>query len=151
MAELMQGQILRILLVTTQQDTEEKIRNILTNGRFMNHRLHWVAQPNIANVRARDLLPHIILVDDVLYSMITDLQVRERPLSGEVVVQEQQTNARQGTATSLRQNVSGGEVNWKTYRTRIVSTANKANLEFDEARAPLEDGLYRSISGIFAN
>ena len=66
MAELMQGQILRILLVTTQQDTEEKIRKILTTGRFMNHRLHWVAQPNSANVRARDLLPHIILVDDDL-------------------------------------------------------------------------------------
>jgi pilus assembly protein CpaE len=66
LAELMQGQTLRILLVSTQQETEEKIRTILSNGRFMNHRLHWVAQPNIANVRARDLLPHIILVDDDL-------------------------------------------------------------------------------------
>jgi pilus assembly protein CpaE len=66
LAEFMQGQTLRILLVTAQQNTEEKIRKILSNGRFMNHRLHWVAQPNLAQVRARDLLPHIILVDDDL-------------------------------------------------------------------------------------
>lgn len=91
------------------------------------------------------------LVEDVLYSMITDIQVRERPLKGEVVVQEQNTNARQGSSTSLKQNVTGGEVNWKIYRTRIVSTANQANLEFPDARAPLEEGLYRSIGGIFSN
>lgn len=66
MAELMQGQTLRILLVATQSDTEDKIRQILSTGRFMNNRLHWVAQPNLAQVRARDLLPHIILVDDDL-------------------------------------------------------------------------------------
>ncbi len=69
MAELMQGQILRVLLVTTQQDTEAHISKILANSRFMDHRLHWVAQPNLAQVRARDLLPHIILVDDNLDGM----------------------------------------------------------------------------------
>jgi pilus assembly protein CpaE len=66
LAEIMQGQILRILLVTTQASTEDFIRKILSNGRFMENRLHWVAQPNLAQVRARDLLPHIILVDDDL-------------------------------------------------------------------------------------
>jgi len=35
----------------------------------MNHRLYWVAQPNLAQVRARDLLPQIILVDDDLEGM----------------------------------------------------------------------------------
>jgi hypothetical protein len=41
------------------------------------------------------------------------------------------------------------QAKWKTYQTRIVSTANKVNLEFNEALKSLEDGLVRSISGIF--
>lgn len=89
------------------------------------------------------------LVDDVVFSMITDLQIRERPLAGEVVIQQQATNAQQGTATKLEQHVSGGTVNWKTYRARIVSTANKVNLKFEEAQPALMSGLARSIGGVF--
>lgn len=88
------------------------------------------------------------LVDDTFFIMITDLQIRERPLAGEKIVQTQQTAAGQGSATTLNQQVSGGAVNWKSYRTRVVSTANQANLEFEEAKAPLQDGLVRSISGM---
>lgn len=88
------------------------------------------------------------LVDDTFYSMITDLQIRERPAAGEVITQEQDTNARQGSATNMKQKVSGGTVNWKTYRTRVVSTANKANLKFEEAKEPLESGLVKVIGGI---
>lgn len=91
------------------------------------------------------------LVEDTLYSMVTDIQVRERPLEGETVTQSQRTTAAQGTATTLSQDVSGARVSWKTYRTRIVSTANKANLKFGEALPALEDGLIRSISGIFSD
>ncbi len=90
------------------------------------------------------------LVDDTLFSMITDLQIRERPMKGEKITQSMETNAGQGSSTSLRQSVSGGEIKWKTYRTRIMSTANKANLKFAEAQPVLEDGLVRSISGIFS-
>ena len=89
------------------------------------------------------------LVKDIMFSMITDLQVRERPLSGETITQSQTTNTSQGSSTRLNQQVSGGQVNWKTYRTRIVSTANKANLKFAEAKPNLVEGLIRSISGIF--
>lgn len=89
------------------------------------------------------------LVDDTLYSMITDVQIRERAANGEEVTQEQDTNARQGTASRMRQHIRGAKTSWKTYRTRIVSTANKANLKFDEAVGPLQDGLVHSISGIF--
>jgi len=89
------------------------------------------------------------LVDDVYFTMITDLQIRERPRQGEQVTQSQTTNASQGTSTVLNQQVSGGVVNWKTYRTRIVSTANKVNLEFEEALPPLMKGLTRSVSGVF--
>lgn len=89
------------------------------------------------------------LVDDVLFSMITDVEIRERPRTGEVVTQSQDTDAKQGTSTRMRQSTGKGQVNWKTYRTRIVSTANKANLDFAEALPELEKGLIRSISGVF--
>jgi hypothetical protein len=35
------------------------------------------------------------------------------------------------------------------YRTRVVSTANKANLQYEEAATELTNGLARSISGLF--
>ncbi len=89
------------------------------------------------------------LVEDIHYIMITDVQVRERPLAGEKIVQTQNTSASQGTSTSLNQSASGGKVKWKTYRTRIVSTANKVNLEFAEAKNALEEGLVRSLAGVF--
>jgi hypothetical protein len=89
------------------------------------------------------------LVEDVLYVMVTDLQIRERPLEGEVVTQTQQANLQQGTSTQVRQNIKGGKIEWKTYRTRIVSTANKMNLKFEEAQPVLESALAHSVSGIF--
>lgn len=89
------------------------------------------------------------LVKDVMYVMVTDLQIRERPLEGEVVTQTQQANLAQGSSTTTKQDIKGGKVEWKTYRTRIVSTANKMNLEFAEAQPVLESALSRSMSGIF--
>ena len=38
---------------------------------------------------------------------------------------------------------------WKTYQTRIVSVANKMNLEFDEAVPALRQGLSQSLAGLF--
>ncbi len=89
------------------------------------------------------------MVDDTFFAMITDLQVRERPGAGEKVEQYGETNASQGTSSRVRQKVSGGKINWKTYRTRVMSTANKANLKFSEAKPKLEKGLIRSVAGIF--
>lgn len=88
------------------------------------------------------------MVDDTFYQMVTDLQIRERPLAGEKITQKLSTDASQGSSTRLKQEVSGGQVQWKTYRTRIVSTANQVNLDFEDAQAALEDGLVRSIGGI---
>ncbi|MFA7500432.1 MAG: complement resistance protein TraT [Sulfurimonas sp.] len=89
------------------------------------------------------------LVKDVVFVMVTDLQIRERPLEGEVVTQTQEANLAQGSSTTTKQDIKGGKVEWKTYRTRIVSTANKMNLEFAEAQPVLESALARSMSGIF--
>jgi len=87
-------------------------------------------------------------VKDVTYTMITDLQISERVANGVVVKQQTDTNMAQGTATRVTQE-SRSVSNWKRYRTRIVSTANKVNLDFAEARPELEHGLLRSISGMF--
>ena len=89
------------------------------------------------------------LVDDVVFVMVTDLQIRERPLEGEVVTQTSKASLAQGSSTHVSQSTSGGKVKWKSYRTRIVSTANKVNLEFEEAHPVLEQALGKSISGIF--
>lgn len=89
------------------------------------------------------------LVEDTMYAMITDLQIRERPLEGEIITQTQKANLAQGSSTQVKQDIRGGKVKWKTYRTRIVSTANKMNLDFEEARPVLENALAKSMSGIF--
>ncbi len=89
------------------------------------------------------------IVEDVMYVMVTDLQVRERPLDGEVVTQTQKSTLSQGESTTIKQSVSGAKSEWKTYQTRVVSTANKANLVFEEAKPLLEGELSRIISGIF--
>lgn len=87
-------------------------------------------------------------VKDVTYTMITDLQISERAPQGVAVNQQTDSDMQQGTSTHVTQKsneVSG----WKRYRTRIVSTAEKVNLEFAEAQPELEHGLIRSVSGIF--
>ena len=89
------------------------------------------------------------LVEDTIYTMVTDLQIRERPLAGEKITQTQQAALTNGSATTVKQNISGGKVKWKTYRTRIISTAEKMNLKFADARPVLEKALARSISGTF--
>ena len=59
-------------------------------------------------------------VKDVMYTGITDVRV------------------------SVRQ-----PMRWARYTTRIMSTAEKVNLKFAVAKPYLEDGLAKSISGIF--
>ncbi len=56
-------------------------------------------------------------------------------------------NLNQGTSGSTQQ-VSNEVTQRKKYQTRIVSTANKLNLKFEDAVPQLEEGLTRSIAGI---
>jgi len=63
---------------------------------------------------------------------------------------------REDTHHTLQQGTTGTSTitaseitDWKRYQTRIVSTANKVNLEFAEAQPELVAGIVRSISGIF--
>ncbi len=87
-------------------------------------------------------------VKDVTYMVVTDIEIAEKAKQGVVVRQDSQQDAKQGIGGSRRQ--SSSEVSdRKKYRTRVVSTANKVNLEYEEAAPQLTSGLVRSISGLF--
>ncbi len=88
------------------------------------------------------------LVKDVTYTIIADVQVSERVPFGTAVTQTTDQSLTQGTSGSTQ--VLASEVtDWKRYQTRVVSTANKANLEWQEAAPDLVAGLSRSVGGIF--
>lgn len=88
------------------------------------------------------------MVKDVYYTMITDVEIRQRPADGEVIDQTMNGNSKQGSSASVNQNVKSKNAKWKIYRTRVVSTANKVNLDFPEAKPVLVKGLTRSLSGL---
>lgn len=86
------------------------------------------------------------LVKDVTFSVMTDIMISEKTTSK---VKEQQTaKLAKGKGTKIQQSVEK-ESNRQRYQTRIASSANQVNLKFEEALGPLQEGLARSISGIF--
>lgn len=87
-------------------------------------------------------------VKDVTYMAITDIEIAEQAARGVVVRQDSRQDAKQGIGGSRRQ-TSSEVSDKKKYRTRIVSTANKVNLKYEEAAPDLTAGLARSISGLF--
>lgn len=85
------------------------------------------------------------LVKDVTYSLITDIQLSERAKGS--VSSNSTHSLKQGNSGSTQ--VQYSEVGErKKYQTRVVSTANKVNLEFEEALPELKKGLSNSISGL---
>jgi hypothetical protein len=88
------------------------------------------------------------MVKDIYFSMVTDVEIRQRPSLDESVSQHESNYSEQGTTSTISQNVNTNNAQWKTYRTRVMSTANKVNLEFEEAQPELIKGLARSLSGL---
>jgi hypothetical protein len=88
------------------------------------------------------------LVDDVYFTIITDIEIRQRPLEGETIKQSSNMNAKQGISGNTQQIVKSTNVRWKKYRTRVVGTATQVNLKFIEAKPKLVKGLVRSLSGL---
>jgi hypothetical protein len=87
-------------------------------------------------------------VQDVLFLAVTDVQLVEKAPEGVIVRSDSAQNLAQGMAGTQNQTYS--EVGkFKKYRTRVVSTANKANLEYIEAAEPLTKGMAKSLSGLF--
>ncbi|MGJ8669610.1 MAG: complement resistance protein TraT [Oceanococcus sp.] len=81
------------------------------------------------------------LVKDVTYMLVCDVSIRERLQNGALVRRDTKIDTKVSDAGSSQQRVS--EVSdRKEYRTRIVTTANKANLTLDEA----EDEMFRKTA-----
>ncbi|MCL6609553.1 MAG: complement resistance protein TraT [Geminicoccaceae bacterium] len=86
-------------------------------------------------------------VQDVTYSIITDIQIQERA-PGEVVSETRRGTVRQGRSGEIAQ-TSSRTTDMRRHTTRVMSMANKVNLEWAEAAPQLVDGLTRVVAGIF--
>lgn len=87
-------------------------------------------------------------VKDVYYSVITDVQIREKTKGGQLVSVSGMHFNKSGTSGGSRTTYEE-KSNWKTYQTRVLSSANKVNLEFEEALPELKRNLSQSIANIF--
>lgn len=85
------------------------------------------------------------LVEDVNFTMVTDLQISERSKS--TVTTDNVAALRQGNS-GVKVQTSSEEGNRMKYQTRVVSNANKVNLKFEEAKPVLEAQLAKSVAGI---
>lgn len=88
------------------------------------------------------------LVENVYYSMVTDVQVSVRSKDGQVT-QSTESNLSQGTSSKTSQTIQQ-KSDWIRYRTRIVSVANKVNLKFETAKPELQAQIAKQVAGIFA-
>ena len=86
------------------------------------------------------------MIKNVTFNVITDVQISEK--TGVKVSEVNDAILQQGTS-GVKKVVSKEITNWKRYQTRIVSSANKVNLDFATAEPELSEGLAQSISGIF--
>lgn len=81
------------------------------------------------------------LVQDVTYSIITDIEVKQKIFSATQAAKIIKED------TSKKSNVD--ENGWKKLSTRVLSYANKVNLKYEEAEPELVKALVSSLSGIF--
>lgn len=81
------------------------------------------------------------LIEDTFYTFVLDVELRERPLEGDSISNKKDTTKLSGyssqnnaSLTKSKSSVNrGSNYNWITYQTRIVSVANKMNLDINEA------------------
>ena len=86
------------------------------------------------------------LVKDVKYAMVTDILITEK--TEKTVNVATKNSVKQGSSGS-RTSTSTEQTNMDKYSTRVLSIANKVNLDFNEAVPALEDELGRVVGGIF--
>lgn len=82
----------------------------------------------------------------ITYMVVTDLQISERVRGP--VSQQFHSGLRQGTGNTRIRQDSASSGNMKKYQTRIVSSARKTGLTFEEAYPPLRHGIANAIAGI---
>ncbi len=86
-------------------------------------------------------------VQDTTYTIVADVQISEHA-PGQPISQAETASLNQGSAGTVSQSSSlvGDR---KRYRTRVVSTAERVNLDWPQAAPDLVDGMSRSIAGMF--
>lgn len=86
------------------------------------------------------------LIEDVYYSVITDIQIMER-FDGTVQERSEHVLVQgdSGGTTSTYQRQS----DQRRYQSRVISYANQSNLKWEEAAPDLQMGLVRSLAGLF--
>lgn len=87
-------------------------------------------------------------VKDVTYGVTTDIQISERTSDGSLVTKKSEGQLKQGSQTTVAVSTENKDA-WNRYQTRVVSTANKVNLSWEQAGPALADGLSKTIVGIF--
>lgn len=85
-------------------------------------------------------------VKNVTFAGITDVQISEQ--TNQQVERKERSSVRQGTSSVVQQSASSTS-NQFQYRTRVVSTANKVNLDFAEAQPAVQGALAKSVCGLF--
>lgn len=83
---------------------------------------------------------------DTTYSVVTDVQVSQR--MNKAITSRTTRNLKQGDNQTVPNTVTKTS-DWERFQTRVVSTANKANLKWEEASPQLVDGLSMSLAGMF--
>ena len=86
------------------------------------------------------------LVNDTAYAMVTDILITEK--TGRNVQTATRNSVKQGNSGSMT-STSSGSSNMEKYSTRVLSTANQVNLNFNSAIPILEDELGKVLGGIF--
>ncbi len=85
-------------------------------------------------------------VKDVIFSATTDIQISERTHGK--IMQRSRSVLNQGLSGQVVQ-IKRSNASWQRYRTRVLSTAEKVNLKFNQARVKLEDELSHAMAGFF--
>ena len=88
------------------------------------------------------------MVKDITYMVVTDIEIAEKAPEGVIVRSDSAHQLQQGTSGGKSQRFSSVSNRIK-YRTRVVSTANQANLDYIDAAPVLTDGLARALAGLF--
>lgn len=87
-------------------------------------------------------------VKDVTYMLVCDVQIQEKVRDGVIVRKDTKVDAKVSDSGTSQQRVSEAS-DRKEYRTRIVTTGNKANLKLEEAQDLMFKKTAYAMSGFF--
>jgi outer membrane lipoprotein SlyB len=88
------------------------------------------------------------MVEDIYYSVTTDLQISEKAKKSTIVNNRSNQKLAQGDSGFIK-SVYQETSDLKRYQTRILSFANKVNLKWETAAPELTKDLVSSIAGMF--